>query len=497
MRVLMRADASPRIGFGHVMRCLTLARQLREAGCVVVFACRAEPGNALEIITRQGFQVYSMQVAADTRDDIEQSLSWRDDIQALWQALPAEERFAWCVVDHYGLAADWQRAVRERVQRVMVIDDLANRPHDADVLLDQGLTRSAADYAPLVPAACRLLIGARFSLLREGFQGAPIAIAEQVQRVVVSFGGVDAGRESFKAIEALQAFAGLTVEVIAGAANPAFDELAERLAEQPNWHLHRHVDDVENLLRSADLCIGAGGVSSWERAALGLPSLCIALAANQCAGSQAFAEAGAHLYLGEAAQVSVEYLRSSISLLLNNDGLRRSLAARSVALTDGRGANRVACELLASTLTLRVATLDDARLLFEGRNAEQVRAVSVNQAPLLWEDHLRWLQAALASSDRLLLIAQAVVGDIGVVRYDREGVTAEVSIYLFAQRFALGWGRYLLQAGERAVHEYWPELQQIDASVQPDNPASLALFRGAGYQQSPCRFHRSLSRDSQ
>lgn len=493
MRVLIRTDASQRIGYGHVMRCLTLAERLRDAGCDVVFACRREPGDALALIAEQGFSVYALQVAADGRDDLEQPLNWQEDISALWYALPATDTYSWCVVDHYGLAADWQAAVRERAEKVLVIDDLANREHAADLLLDQGLGRQADAYASLIPATCRTLLGARYALLRSAFQGAADIVGATVQRVLVSFGGVDAGRETFKVLRALAPFTQLQVTIVAGSANPAFTELAAWVARVPNWQLHRHVTDFAGLMRRADLCIGAAGVTSWERALLGLPTLCIALAPNQCAGAQAFAEAGAHLYLGESAQVSVDTVGDGLRVLLANEGLRRSLAARSMSLTDGLGASRVACELLASSLQLRAASADDAALLFEGRNSEQVREVSVSRELISWEEHLAWLHSSLLKPERLLLIAEAVCGPVGMVRYDIcSPATAEVSIYLFANCFGVGWGAHLLAAGEVAARKRWPELQQIEAQVAPHNLASMALFTRAGYQQSQCHFLRTL-----
>jgi RimJ/RimL family protein N-acetyltransferase len=148
----------------------------------------------------------------------------------------------------------------------------------------------------------------------------------------------------------------------------------------------------------------------------------------------------------------------------------------------------VAAALAGEVLQLRPATMDDARLLFDGRNAEEVRRWSVESHAIDWASHLVWLAATLVNDQRLLLVAETVDGPVGVLRYDRVDARAEVSIYLFEGRFGLGWGRALLAGGARFIKRHWPQLRVIDAQVLPANQASINLFRDAGYRQSACRF---------
>jgi len=245
-------------------------------------------------------------------------------------------------------------------------------------------------------------------------------------------------------------------------------------------------------MAKADVFIGAGGGTSWERAALGLPTLCIAVAANQQANAKRLAEIGAHLYLGPRETVSVESLGQSIGTLLADQGLRQRFAERSRQLVDGFGAQRVAVALAGEFLQLRPATMADARLLFEGRNAEEVRRWSVQSEEIDWSSHSTWLAATLTNQQRLLLVAEMGDGPIGVLRYDLAEARAEVSIYLFEGRSGLGWGRALLARGERFVIDHWPQLRVIDAQVLPANQASINLFRDAGYVQADGDFERVL-----
>ncbi|QDQ28904.1 UDP-2,4-diacetamido-2,4,6-trideoxy-beta-L-altropyranose hydrolase [Chitinimonas arctica] len=493
MKVLIRADASVAIGSGHVARCLTLAKVLRLAGAQPVFACRALPGHALAVIAGQGFETVALPAGYkdEMTGDIEAALPWRADLDALQAALPGQ-RFDWLLVDHYGLGAAWQTGARSLADRIAVVDDLANRPHDADLLLNQNLNAEASAYAGQLPSTCRLLLGPRHALLRPEFNVGPVEIAPRAKRLLVSFGGADAQGETFKVMTALADLDELEVDFVAGAANPAWPALTQALVGREHWRLHRHVDDFAGLMARADLFIGAGGGTSWERAALGLPSICIAIAANQVGNAERLALAGAHLYLGQADAVTAEMLRAAVSLLAGNVGLRHSLAARSRALVDGKGAARVAAALLTGALRLRPATSADAQLLFDGRNAAEVRRWSLNDAAIDWDGHLAWLQRSLANAERALLVAEAPDGPVGVLRYDRiEPQRAEVSIYLLAGREGRGWGQALLAAGDRWIAEYWPGLQAIAAVVKPANVASLKLFQALGYRQQDCHFERT------
>lgn len=495
MRVLIRCDASTSLGSGHVMRCLTLADVLVEAGCEVHFACRSGLGDLLALIAGRGHRVYALTVA-DRRSDFEAALPWQEDIEALWAALPEELDFAWCVLDHYGLGHEWEAAVRRRARRVMAIDDLDTRRHAVDLLLDQNLTAEAR-ILPLPDKAC-FLAGPRFALVRPAFAQPRSEGQDVIRRVLVSFGGVDAAGETLKVLTALASVPELQVDIVAGQANPHWAELVERCGQHSAWRLWQHVDDFASLLREADLAIGAGGGTTWERASLGVPSLCVALAPNQRANAEALAALGAHLYLGDAAQVSVPAYRAAVQTLQASPGLRRSLAARGRALVDGRGAARVVAAMLGLELRLRPARIEDAPLLFRGRNAERVRQVSVNTDPIGWEQHQDWLRQVLERPERrLLLIAEALDGPVGVLRYDRQAqASAEVSLYLLPERLGLGWGGHLLRQGAQAVRRHWTDLESLEARVRPGNIASLQLFQRAGFLQCDHHFQLSLPRTS-
>lgn len=496
MRVLIRADASLVIGSGHVMRCLTLARVLSRQGAEVVFACRQSAGHLLPRIVDQG---YAVVVLPEHYDDEQgggpqHGLAWQADIQALCDAVADTPRFDWLIVDHYGLGMGWETSARRLADHLMAIDDLPDRPHAVDLLLDQNL--SAQVHRQSRPASqqdrCRQLLGPRFALLRDEFRCAAVEIKPTAQRLLVNFGGFDAACQVHATLLALESFDDLQVDFVAGLDNPMWETMREIVGARSGWRLHALADDFFGLMQQADLFIGAGGGTTWERAALGLPTICISVADNQQLNARLMAQAGAHLYLGPHETLEPQRLAQAVATLRDNPELRQSFAARSRALVDGQGASRVAAALAQPLLHMRRAGMQDASLLFQGRNAPHVRRWSLNTEVIPWETHLSWFSESLDNPQRLVLIGETTQGIIGMVRYDRQGESADVSIYLLEAHVGIGWGRTLLSSGERFMRRCWPQVRLLQAQVLAENAASVSLFQKAGYAQAPRYFQRVI-----
>lgn len=372
MRILIRADASPTIGSGHIARCLTLARVLRKQGSHVAFACRQLPGHRLDALSAEGFETFALPEfypGEDPQQAIESMLPWQADIDALDLLLEDHAEFDWIIVDHYGLDHHWQTAARRWAPRIAAVDDLATRRYSVDLLLNQNLSGLSDNYTPLLPEGCRTLLGPRYAMLREEFDCPAIDIKPEARRVLVNFGGFDAAMQTHHAMLALADFTELEVDFVAGVDNPAWAQMQTLAQTRPNWRLHSFVSDFHQRMTEADLFIGAGGGTSWERAALGLPTICIAVSNNQQVNGEVMAAAGAHVFMGAREQVSVTQLRDAIGFVAGNFYLRQSLAERSRQMVDGRGALRVAAALADAVPKSSHATLDDAQLLPDGLNS--------------------------------------------------------------------------------------------------------------------------------
>lgn len=346
MDVVFRTDASTEIGSGHVMRCLTLAERLRrERGAVCRFICRAHPGHLIGLIRVRGFSVFELPPAAPDAA-LTGYARWlgvsqeRDAEETVGFLRGLSQRPDWLVADSYALDAAWERRLRPYTGRVFVIDDLANRKHDCDVLLDQNFYLDAAHrYDGLVPETCALLLGPKHALLREEFyearRSARVRTGE-LRHILVFYGGSDRTNETMKALRALAEarLPSCTAQVIVGGGNPHRAEVEAFCARYPWLEYHCQVQDMAARMNAADLMLGAGGTTTWERCFLGLPAIVTAIAENQEAIAEACADVGYLTYLGRAAEVTEDDLLEAVRALTPHC-LREQEARMRGAFADG------------------------------------------------------------------------------------------------------------------------------------------------------------------
>jgi UDP-2,4-diacetamido-2,4,6-trideoxy-beta-L-altropyranose hydrolase len=362
MKVLIRADASSQIGTGHVMRCLTLAGDLRQFGIEVSFISCVLPGDLCGYIENKGFKVYRVDTVEELDGDYWEWLkeNWLEDAKKTQEILlnevtdtsdvnnidnqysfpnkiynheenttnisprivaevfskvdssPKPSSNLNLVVDSYALDSKWERYLRPYGNKIMVIDDLANRPHDCDLLLDQNYYRNMdRRYEGLVPSACKMLLGPQYALLRPEFHQAKKDLRKRdgkVWRILVFFGGSDPTNETKKALQAIKLLSrpGIAVDVVVGASNPHKEEIKELCSRMPNTTYYCQVENMAELMAAADLAIGAGGATTWERLYLELPTIAIAVTENQVETLEALGETGTFWYLGKCNEVSEE-----------------------------------------------------------------------------------------------------------------------------------------------------------------------------------------------
>ncbi|WP_254277419.1 UDP-2,4-diacetamido-2,4,6-trideoxy-beta-L-altropyranose hydrolase [Halomonas sp. 3H] len=328
--VAFRADASLEIGSGHVMRCLTLADALQAQGAECHFLCREHLGHLYEVIEARGFAIHRLPLECNGADSgAKKNLepepahahwlgaSWVQDAAACLPHL-AELSPVWLVVDHYALDHRWEMAVLDGLSdsrpRLLVIDDLADRHHIADLLLDQNLGRQAEDYRRLVPETCRVLAGPRYALLRSEFREWREASLRRrareprLQRLLINLGGVDRENITGRVLDALTTCDlpdDLQISVVMGASAPWREAVTAQARAMPrHTEVVVNVSDMARRMSEADLAIGAAGSTSWERCCLGVPTLMLELAENQKGIAQALHHASAAYNVGEPAAVN-------------------------------------------------------------------------------------------------------------------------------------------------------------------------------------------------
>ncbi|MDK9557271.1 UDP-2,4-diacetamido-2,4,6-trideoxy-beta-L-altropyranose hydrolase [Marinobacter sp. M216] len=358
LRVVFRVDASLEIGSGHVMRCLTLAAALAEKGARCTFVMRELPGSLAVMVGGRGHEVRMLpEREAPNSESLPGHAGWlRTDWETDAADTIAEIRDArpdWLVVDHYALDARWEQALADSAESLLVIDDLADRPHVCDVLLDQNLGRSQSDYDGLLPTDAGQLIGPRYALLRPEFaQKRARSLARRrsgdVKTILVSMGGVDSENvtgDVLRALDSVEELASCHVTVVMGGGSPHAEEISGLVQRM---HLRArvmvNVGDMASLMSDADLAIGAAGGTAWERCCLGLPSLLIVMAANQKPGTDALDRAGAALAIGDRRHIS-KTLAGAVGSLLDPVELR-AMSDRAASLCDGEGVRRVVAQML-------------------------------------------------------------------------------------------------------------------------------------------------------
>jgi UDP-2,4-diacetamido-2,4,6-trideoxy-beta-L-altropyranose hydrolase len=487
--VAFRVDASPRIGIGHFMRCLTLADGLCAQEARVRFVSRHLPVHLREMLRERGHECVLLDGAGAAEGDLAHA-QWLGTSQAAdaddTKTALGDRLWDWIVVDHYALDAQWEVALRASAPRILVIDDLADRMHDCDVLLDQNFyADKETRYTGKVSRDCALLLGPRFALLRPEFRKSREEIAPRsgpVRRVLVCYGGVDADNHTDRAIEALRPLEGsLVVDVVIGE-DHADRAGIEAACAGSGFVCHVQSNRMAELMAAADLAIGAGGATTWERCCVGLPSLVFGLALNQQQLIRDSAVEG-FIYAPDEPDtpLSVPFVRRHIRALIENGPLRHGMSRRAMNVVDGLGVSRVIRHMGAADVELRRAREDDSTNLFEWRNHPSIRAVSHNSDPIDRAQHERWLAAILADPQRTLLIGMLGGAPVGVVRFDINQDVANISIYLVPVAHAPGTGARLLHAAQRWLVSARPDVDRCQAEVLGDNLASHRLFASAGY----------------
>ncbi|GAA0841471.1 UDP-2,4-diacetamido-2,4,6-trideoxy-beta-L-altropyranose hydrolase [Marinobacter szutsaonensis] len=358
MKISFRTDASVQIGSGHVMRCLTLAEELRRRGHDCGFICKAHQGHLGDLIAKKGFKLDLLNETTPEEsladNDLESTHTgwlggtWQMDANQT-QMILAREQPDWLVVDHYALGAQWERLVASEVGQIMVIDDLADRDHECSILLDQNVLDSSGQhrYQRLVNENCILLLGPRYALLRPEYAELANALPERdgtVVRVLIFVGGSDPHHLTERYLEALTApeFSHLLVDVVVGANHPS-PAAVERLVEQrAKTRLYSQLPSLSALMVRADLMLGAGGATNWERMCLGLNALVVSVADNQYKINEALGNQRTLYFLGKVDCLTADSIHATLRTVREYPKSVAEQSSRMRALVDGNGCERVA-----------------------------------------------------------------------------------------------------------------------------------------------------------
>ena len=364
MHVFFRADSSSVIGTGHIVRCLTLAKKLRDHGAITTFICRNLVGNCSQLIQSPNSK-HMLENTDDLNETTNKCFEREEIYSAKIQNLDAEECISiikrkelsdivWIVVDHYAIDSLWESHFYSRGYNVLVIDDLANRQHKCSILLDQNLYPNYQNrYLSKLDNKPKQLLGTNYALLRDDFsEYRPSAIPKMYKKnnplkALIYFGGVDANNITLKVIESLKGseFKHVEFGILVGIANPNKEVIAEYIKHDSKLKLIEHTADICKLMKSYSCIVGASGTTTWERFCLGIPSAVISIAKNQTPIAEHLDRLGAIYYIGYYKELTHQTIADKIKLFLQDVNLREKCAQTGFELVDGKGTERVANQI--------------------------------------------------------------------------------------------------------------------------------------------------------
>lgn len=337
MNIYFRADSSINMGTGHIMRCLTLATALQEEKCKITFICRELPDVLHTMLKQKGINVIKLCSNMD-----------EEHVEVLNIIAKNQYMIDWLIVDHYSIDTKWESQVKPYVKRLFVIDDLANRSHNCDLILDQNLYEDFQKrYSKLVPKGCIQLLGPKFALLRKEFTQRREKFLEKsdhdIKRILICFGGTDPSNETLKCVNAIKdsVFSKLHFDVVIGSTHSKLAELNRIIEDIPNVNLYIQTTDMATLMAEADLGICSGGTITWERYCMGLPAIIIAVAENQINIAKNAERILVDRYLGYSENIAVGHIREALLNSLKQVELLRISRIRAMELVDGQGASRI------------------------------------------------------------------------------------------------------------------------------------------------------------
>jgi len=493
MNILIRTDSSLKMGSGHLMRCLTLADGLTEKGADIHFICRNLQGNLNYLVQERGYHLHLLPGPKDNfepqaDDTIHASwleVSWQDDLnETKGVSCFITKKFNWLIIDSYALDYRWENGMRIFSDRIMVIDDMADRKHNCDLLLDQNyFSAPEKRYDNLVSDNCLRVLGPQYALLRPEFRRArefSKIKGSSATRILIYFGGNDHDNLTGMALDSLSCpeLEHLCIDVVVGPHNPHIMDLQEQINCRSKTRLHVQPKGFVELLLRADLCIGAGGTTTWERFCLNTPGVVITTALNQEAFNSELDEAGFLCCLGTKEDVSVQKIKAAaldeILKLDNKDYLSYP------TLVDGLGALRIAEILLPSskdTLIFRLTVMSDMEFYFSWVNDPIARKYAFSHENISWENHKAWFEKKINSSSTAMWIIETAQGlPVGQIRFDIQDSIAEIDYSLDPYVRGRRWANTLLTKGINAFTSKYKQIL-VQARVKNKNHPSCAAFK--------------------
>jgi UDP-2,4-diacetamido-2,4,6-trideoxy-beta-L-altropyranose hydrolase len=506
MNVVFRVDASIQIGIGHVMRCLSLADQIQKLPSNIYFISRALDGHLCGLITKKGYKVILLPslerdfTSTENNSDYIKwlGLSWCQDANETIEVIK-NDNLDWLIVDHYCFDYRWHSKLKKFSKKLMIIDDLANRKLNCDLLLDQTYGRIPNDYIELVNVNTELLLGAEYALLRSEFSLSRLEALKKrkesnsIDNILVSVGGMDFKNFTKTIVDNLLLVKWNKKIVI----NIVLSDLAPNLESvksltQSSYYkfeinLFINADNIAELMVEADLAIGSSGSTSWERCTLGLPALVICTAENQKLIAENLQKKGVHLVVDISESEKIPLLVTKINEFQRNHDILKNMSDAAFNICSGKGASFLTLKMSPYTtkngikIDIRSATIDDAKSIYEWQCDPKTRKYAINSEIPSWSEHVKWVDKKINSFLSFFWIIIHDGSPSGVLRLDPknlgEGDGYLISIFVDPDKYNLGIGKGAIEITKRIFSD-----SKLYAKVLSNNNNSISMFTNANFK---------------
>jgi len=500
MKVIFRVDASLQMGTGHVMRCLTLAQALKENGADVKFICRKHEGSLIDKIRSSGFVVHELEVLEEAEVDTKLAHShWlgatqqqdADDCIDIFKA----EKIDWLIVDHYALDELWQKRLKPYYKKLMAIDDLADRKHQCNILLDQTFGRQQEDYSEFIPKECQLLLGSQYALLRPEFaKWRPYSLERrsklEFKQLLVNMGGVDVDNVTERILDELKLCNlpnDLHITVVMGGSSPHLESVKSKATTLPyKTEVKVDVGNMAEIMANSDIAIGAAGATTWERCCLGLPTIQIVIAKNQQFSAETLAR--------QNIVKLVKEIKETTYLLESSSKWMKSVSSSALEICNGMGVYKVFNKMSDYKIILeKFGEVDlcnyvnlnenDKMQVLNMRNHPEIKKWMYNPDLILEVDHFDFIKNLEIDTEKRYFLVKQKGNTIGSINFLKINYDNSVELGIYTNPFLKfkGFGRLLESA---ASHYAFTELgvRKIRLQVLSNNKRAINFYNKCGFK---------------
>ncbi len=500
MKAIFRVDASLKMGTGHVMRCLALAKILKENGLDVGFICRKHEGNLIDKIRLSGFNVQELEVLEET--EVNNKLAHSCWLGATQQQDADEcidifkaEKIDWLIVDHYALDEQWHKRLKAYYEKLMVIDDLADRKHQCDILLDQTFGRQQDDYVELVTEGCELLLGSQYALLRPEFSKWRKYSLERRSRpefkqLLINMGGVDVDNITGQVVDELKTCnlpSDINITIVMGGLAPHLNVIKSKANELPyKIEVRVDIDNMAEIMANTDIAIGAAGATTWERCCLGLATIQIVIAENQIFSAKILEQHNAVQLVTKVNEIS--------QLLESSNEWLKDVGVTASQICDGMGVYKVSNKMTDYKIILEKfgefelhnyvnLSADDKVLVLDMRNHSEIKKWMYSQDSISKKDHFKFIKSLENKIDQRYFLVKQKNNVIGSINFSEINLysSAELGIYTNPFLQLRGSGRLIeAVASQYAFIEL--NVNKIKLEVFSDNEKAIYFYNKCGFK---------------